>query len=62
MVPNQKERRFFESVFVEIDLRTLTLKMVGSVVFLKKPKHQCHLSQQGECVCNAYNERKEITM
>ena len=49
-----KERRLFcESVFVEIDQQTLTLKMVGSDVFLMKPKHQCHLSWWGECVCGA---------
>ena len=32
--------------------------MVGSEVFLTKPKHQYHLSQWGECVCGAHS-RKE---
>ena len=49
-----KERRLFcEYVFVKIDQRTLTLKMVGRFVFLMKPKPQYHLSWCGECVCGA---------
>ena len=41
IMPNHKKKRlFFDSVFVEMDRQTLTLKMVGSDVFLRKPKYQ----------------------
>ena len=46
-----KERRLLsESMFVLIDKRTLSLKMMERKVFLVKPKHQCHLSQWGKWV------------
>ena len=46
-----KKRRFLcESIFVQVDTRTLILKMVSREVFRMKPKHQYHLSQQEECV------------
>ena len=52
--PSRKERRlFYKSMFVQIDRRTLILKMVRGDVFLKKPKRQSHLSQRGECVYDA---------
>ena len=45
-----KERRLFcESLFIPIERRTWILKMVEKQVFLMKPKHRNHLSQQGEC-------------
>ena len=48
-----KERRFlWESMFTLIGRRTWILKMVEKQVFLMKPKHQNHLSQQGEGVYN----------
>ena len=40
----------YESMFIPIERRTSNLKMVEKEVFLMKPKHQNHLSQQGECV------------
>ena len=51
MMPNhEKKRRLLcESMFILIEKRTSILKMVEKQVFLMKPKHQNHLSQQGEC-------------
>ena len=40
----KKIRLLCELVFISTDRWTLILKMVGSKVFLMKPKHQCHLS------------------
>ena len=40
----KKMRLLYESVFVQIDGRTLILKWKKSEVFLMKPKHQYHLS------------------
>ena len=46
-----KERRLlYESMFVQIKLRTLILKMVERDVFLTKPKHEYHLFHWGEWV------------
>ena len=36
-------------MLIPIEKRTSILKMVESDVFLLKPKHQNHLSQQVEC-------------
>ena len=45
-----KERRSLcESMFIPIERWTWILKMVEKQVFLMKPKHRNHLSQQGEC-------------
>ena len=49
----KKKRLLYESVFVQIDERTLILKMVQREVFLTKPRHQYHLSQCGERVYGA---------
>ena len=40
----KKKRLLHESIFIPINRRTLIVKMVVSVVFLMKPKHQYHLS------------------
>ena len=37
-------------MFVQIDKRTLTLKMPKEDFFLTKPKHEYHLSQRGDSV------------
>ena len=43
-----KEMRLLrESMINQSDNQTLILKKVGREAFLKKPKHQCHLSQWG---------------
>ena len=42
-----------EFVFILIKRRTLILKIVEREVFLKKPKHQYHLSEWRECVYGA---------
>ena len=46
-------RLLCESMFVAIERRTWILKMVEREVSPLKPKHQYHLSQQGECVYGA---------
>ena len=38
-----------ESVFILIEKRFSILKMVEKRIFLRKPKHENHLSQWGEC-------------
>ena len=49
-----KELRLLcESMLIPVERRTLIQKLVEREVFLTKPKHQCHLSQGGECVCGA---------
>ena len=49
-----KERGLFcESAFIPIEKWTLFLKMVEREVSLMKPRHQYHLSQQGEWTCGA---------
>ena len=56
-----KEKRLFcEFVFIPIERRTSTPKMVGREVFLMKPKHKYHLSQEGERVYGAqsWSERR----
>ena len=56
-----KEKRLLcESVFVQIDRRTLILKTVERWAFFMKPKHQCYLSQLVEWVYGArtWKERR----
>ena len=49
-----KENRLLcESMFSPIERCTSILKMVIGEVFLMKPKHQYHLSQQEECIYDA---------
>ena len=51
MVLNDWERRLLcKSVFIPIERWTLILKLIEREIFLMKPKHQYHLSQQSECV------------
>ena len=45
-------------MFVPIERRTSILEMVIREVSLMKPKHQYHLSQWGECVCDSNHEKK----
>ena len=42
-------RLLYESIFIPTEWRTLIPKMGARKVFLMKPKHHNHLSQQGEC-------------
>ena len=56
-----KERRFlYESIFITVERWTSILKVIIRDVFLRKPKHQYHLSHQGECVYDAqsWKERR----
>ena len=56
-----KERLLlYESMFIPIERWTSILKMIIRDVFLRKPKHQYHLSHQGKCVCGAqsWKERR----
>ena len=46
----KEKRLLYESVFVLSDTRTLIPKKIERKAFLMEPKHQCHLSQQGEGV------------
>ena len=46
-------------MFVQIDRRTLFLKMVEREVFSLKPKHQCRLPQWEECVYGAQSWKKK---
>ena len=48
--PWKEKRLLWESMLIPIERRTSIQKMVESVVFLMKPKHQNHLSQQRVCV------------
>ena len=47
-----------ESVFVPIERRTSILKLVIIDVFIMKPKHQYHLSQQGERVYHGQSQKE----
>ena len=49
----KEKRLLFESIFNLIKKWTSILKMVEREVFLMKPKHLNHLSQQGESVYSA---------
>ena len=49
----KKKRLLCESMFVQVDGRTLILKMVEREVLSMKPKHQYHLSQWEEYVYGA---------
>ena len=42
-----------------IEKQTLIQKMVERDVFLMKPKHECHLSQWGECVYDAQSQKEK---
>ena len=56
-----KERRFlYESMFIPIERWASILKVIIGDVFLRKPKHQYHLSHRGECVYDAqsWKERR----
>ena len=55
-----KERRFlYESMFIPFERWTSILKVIIRDVFLRKPKHQYHLSHQGECVCDAQSWKEK---
>ena len=56
----KKSRFFLASMFVTIDRITLIPKLEERKAILINPKHQCHLSQRGECVYGAqsWNERR----
>ena len=56
-----KERQFlYESIFITMERWTSILKLIIRDVFLRKPKHQYHLSHQGECVYDdqSWKERR----
>ena len=54
---NRKEISY-ESMFVQIDRRSLILKMVESKTFFMKLKHQCHLSEWVERAYGAQTWKK----
>ena len=51
--PWKRKRLFYKSVVVQINERTLILKMAERDVFRTKPKHEYQLSQYGECIYDA---------
>ena len=53
-----KRRLFYESVFVQIDIRTLILKIREREIFHRKPKHRYHLPYRGERVYGAQSWNK----
>ena len=56
----KRKEILFQFMLIQIDKWTLTLKNDGKKSFLMKPKHQYHLSQQGESVNGAqsWKERR----
>ena len=45
-------------MFIQIYSQTLILKMAEREDFLMNPKHQCHLSQQGDAFIVPNHEKK----
>ena len=55
-----KERRLLcQTRVILIERPTSIMKMVERDVFYMKPKHQYHLSQEGECVYDAQSWKKK---